>query len=81
MRALITGITGQDGPYLAQHLAASGWEVHGMVRGQPSAKWDEAKRLVPGLSLVSGVWGLGVGGDREGDQDGGEGEAHGVLRG
>ena len=54
MRALITGITGQDGPYLAQHLAASGWEVHGMVRGQPSAKWDEAKRLVPGLSLVSG---------------------------
>jgi GDPmannose 4,6-dehydratase len=31
-RALITGITGQDGPYLAEQLLAEGWEVHGMVR-------------------------------------------------
>ena len=31
-RALITGITGQDGAYLAQHLLEKGYEVHGAVR-------------------------------------------------
>ncbi|MGA8016606.1 MAG: GDP-mannose 4,6-dehydratase [Candidatus Dormiibacterota bacterium] len=33
-RALITGITGQDGPYLAEQLLDEGWEVHGMVRAE-----------------------------------------------
>ena len=32
MRALITGITGQDGSYLAELLLAKGYEVHGLVR-------------------------------------------------
>src|SRR3954470_8719108 len=31
-RALITGVTGQDGSYLAEFLLAQGYEVHGMVR-------------------------------------------------
>ena len=31
-RALITGITGQDGSYLAELLLDKGYEVHGMVR-------------------------------------------------
>ena len=31
-RALITGITGQDGSYLAEFLLGKGYEVHGMVR-------------------------------------------------
>ena len=31
-RALITGITGQDGSYLAEFLLSKGYEVHGMVR-------------------------------------------------
>lgn len=31
-KALITGITGQDGSYLAEHLLALGYEVHGLVR-------------------------------------------------
>ncbi|HAY13738.1 MAG TPA: GDP-mannose 4,6-dehydratase, partial [Armatimonadetes bacterium] len=31
-RALITGITGQDGAYLAEFLLAKGYEVHGMKR-------------------------------------------------
>ena len=31
-RALITGITGQDGSYLAEFLLAKGYEVHGVVR-------------------------------------------------
>lgn len=32
MKALITGITGQDGSYLAEQLLAKGYEVHGLVR-------------------------------------------------
>ena len=31
-RALITGITGQDGSYLAELLLAQGYEVHGVIR-------------------------------------------------
>ena len=31
-RALITGITGQDGSYLSEWLLAQGYEVHGIVR-------------------------------------------------
>ena len=31
-KALITGITGQDGSYLAEHLLSMGYEVHGIVR-------------------------------------------------
>ena len=31
-KALITGITGQDGSYLAEHLLGLGYEVHGLVR-------------------------------------------------
>lgn len=31
-RALITGITGQDGSYLAEFLPSKGYEVHGIVR-------------------------------------------------
>ena len=30
--ALITGITGQDGSYLAEFLLAKGYEVHGLIR-------------------------------------------------
>ena len=32
MKALITGITGQDGSYLAEYLLSLGYEVHGMIR-------------------------------------------------
>ena len=31
-KALVTGITGQDGSYLAEFLLDKGYEVHGMVR-------------------------------------------------
>ena len=37
-RALITGITGQDGSYLAEHLLAQGYEVWGLVRGQANPR-------------------------------------------
>lgn len=36
MKALISGITGQDGSYLAEHLIAMGYEVHGIVRRSSS---------------------------------------------
>lgn len=54
MRALITGVTGQAGSYLAEYLAAAGWEVAGLVRGQPSPKREWIQRLVPSLRLVEG---------------------------
>jgi GDPmannose 4,6-dehydratase len=31
-KALITGIAGQDGSYLTEHLLSLGYEVHGIVR-------------------------------------------------
>ena len=31
-KALITGITGQDGSYLAEYLINKGYEVHGLIR-------------------------------------------------
>ena len=54
MRALITGITGQDGSYLAEQLAAAGWEVAGLVHGQEEPKWGWVQDLVPGLRLIPG---------------------------
>ena len=54
MRALISGVTGQDGPYLAGQLVADGHTVYGLVRGQMSSKWREATALVPELRLIRG---------------------------
>lgn len=54
MRALITGITGQDGPYLAGQLLDDGHEVWGMTRGQASPRWGWLNRTLPGLHLVRG---------------------------
>ena len=36
--ALITGITGQDGMYLSEHLLSQGYQVYGMIRGQSNPK-------------------------------------------
>jgi GDPmannose 4,6-dehydratase len=46
--ALITGVTGQDGSYLAELLLAKGYDVHGVVRpgdGVPARPWSAAPRL------------------------------------
>lgn len=43
-RALITGITGQDGSYLTEHLLNLGYEVHGIVRRQSVAE-NQSSRL------------------------------------
>ena len=39
-RALITGISGQDGSYLAELLLEQGYEVHGLVRGAPDQRFE-----------------------------------------
>jgi len=44
-KALITGITGQDGSYLAELLLAKGYEVHGMVRRSSSFNTDRIEHL------------------------------------
>lgn len=53
-RALITGITGQDGLYLGELLAAKGYEVFGMVRGQSNPKIQTVEKVVPTVQLVEG---------------------------
>ena len=52
--ALITGITGQDGLYLAEHLLAQGYEVHGLIRGQQNPKRALVERVVPDVKLREG---------------------------
>ncbi|HBO46018.1 MAG TPA: GDP-mannose 4,6-dehydratase [Planctomycetaceae bacterium] len=44
-RALITGITGQDGAYLADFLLGKGYEVHGMVRRASTESFDRIGHL------------------------------------
>jgi GDPmannose 4,6-dehydratase len=52
-RALITGITGQDGSYLAEHLLAQGYEVWGLVRGQSNPR-GRVRELLGEVQLVRG---------------------------
>jgi len=53
-RALITGITGQDGSYLAEHLLSQGYKVWGLIRGQANPRRSRLSRLVSELSFVDG---------------------------
>jgi GDPmannose 4,6-dehydratase len=54
-KALITGITGQDGSYLAEHLLALGYEVHGLVRRvsleDPTRRFTRLEHLLDRLTL------------------------------
>ena len=52
--ALITGITGQDGLYLAELLLAKGYDVHGLIRGQNNPRRDLVENLVPDVRLHNG---------------------------
>src|SRR5690242_7213727 len=49
--ALITGITGQDGSYLAELLLEKGYEVHGMVRRSSTEKFDRIEHLRDRITL------------------------------
>jgi len=52
MRALITGVTGQDGSYLADLLLEKGYEVYGLVRNVLRANRDDGSRLRSRLNYV-----------------------------
>ncbi|WP_372727426.1 GDP-mannose 4,6-dehydratase [Nocardioides sp.] len=52
--ALITGITGQDGLYLAELLLSKGYDVHGLIRGQNNPKRELVEQLLPGVRLHNG---------------------------
>jgi GDPmannose 4,6-dehydratase len=53
-RALITGITGQDGQYLAELLHSKNYEVFGLVKGQNNPRIDAVQTELPFVELVSG---------------------------
>jgi GDPmannose 4,6-dehydratase len=53
-RALITGVTGQDGSYLAELLLAHDYEVHGMVRRSSTEKFDRIEHLRDRITLHQG---------------------------
>jgi GDPmannose 4,6-dehydratase len=53
-RALITGITGQDGSYLAEFLLEKGYEVIGMVRRSSTINFERIEHIQEKLTLVSG---------------------------
>jgi len=54
MRALITGITGQDGSYLAEFLLEKGYEVFGLIRRSSVKKLDRVEELEGQIELVEG---------------------------
>jgi GDPmannose 4,6-dehydratase len=53
-RALITGITGQDGLYLSELLLSKGYEVYGLIRGQNNPKAELVASVVPDVKLLTG---------------------------
>jgi GDPmannose 4,6-dehydratase len=53
-RALITGITGQDGSYLAEFLLDQGYEVCGMVRRSSTLNFERIAHIQDRLTLVAG---------------------------
>ena len=53
-RALITGVTGQDGSYLADLLLEKGYEVHGMVRRASTEKFDRLEHIRDRITLHQG---------------------------
>jgi GDPmannose 4,6-dehydratase len=52
--ALITGVTGQDGSYLAELLLEKGYDVHGMVRRSSTEKFERIEHLRARMTLHQG---------------------------
>jgi GDPmannose 4,6-dehydratase len=52
--ALITGVTGQDGSYLAELLLEKGYDVHGMVRRASTEKFDRIEHIREHITLHQG---------------------------
>src|ERR671929_646935 len=53
-RALITGITGQDGSYLAEFLLEQGYEVIGMIRRSSTVNFERIQHIQDRITLVAG---------------------------
>jgi len=53
-KVLITGITGQDGSYLAEFLLKKNYQVFGMTRRTSTSNYDRIKDIVDEITLVSG---------------------------
>src|SRR5690606_8639787 len=53
-RALITGITGQDGSYLAEFLLEKGYEVFGLVRRTSTINFSRIEHIQDRLRLIPG---------------------------
>ena len=56
-KALITGITGQDGSYLAEFLLSQGYQVFGMVRRTSTVRYERIQHIQDQLELVQGDMG------------------------
>ena len=50
--ALVTGITGQDGSYLAELLLEKGYEVHGMVRRSSTETFSASRTCATGCACT-----------------------------
>ncbi len=53
-KALITGITGQDGSYLAEFLLTKNYDVYGLVRRSSSEKFDRIEHIKDKIHLIQG---------------------------
>lgn len=53
-KALVTGLTGQDGSYLAELLLAKGYQVFGLVRRSSSSNFDRINHLSANIQILSG---------------------------
>ena len=53
-RALITGITGQDGSYLAELLLEKGYDVFGVTRRSSTNSFDRIEHIIDRITLLSG---------------------------
>ena len=53
-KALVTGITGQDGSYLAEFLLSKGYEVYGMIRRSSTENFERISHIVSRVKLVQG---------------------------
>lgn len=52
-RALITGVTGQDGSYLAELLLEKGYEVFGLIRRTTTVSYERIKHIQDRINLIS----------------------------
>src|SRR3989344_9675353 len=53
-RALSTGITGQDGSYLAEFLLKKNYRVFGLTRRTSTSNYDRIKNIIDNVTLIPG---------------------------